>query len=204
VGKIKLTESALRKLIREAVSVDPGDGVPGLLGKLLSMRWRQERGMKWDTIKAGDLKGTAPDRLASIAEDVRAYNTAVRKMNNRLDGDLDWGEEADLAERKLGDLIQRLSADKGHDGADYRDMGTYTELVDAAADVLESGDGPQKGVGRSYPHIEDIINKLVDNPPPGWFLDPTSLADDISTELVIRGAEVDSDTIEQFIDSLYL
>jgi hypothetical protein len=203
MGKIKLTESALRKLIREAVSVDPGDGVPGLLGKLLSMRWRQERGMKWDTIKAGDLKGTAPDRLASIAEDVRAYNTAVRKMNNRLDGDLDWGEEADLAERKLGDLIQRLSADKGHDGADYRDMGTYTELVDAAANVLESGDGPQKGVGRSYPHIEDIINKLYRTE--GWdYVDPTSLADDISTELGIRGADVDSGTIEQFIDSLYL
>ena len=69
VGKIKLTESALRKLIREAVNGDPGAGVPGLLGKLLSMRWNQDRGSMWDTIKVVDLKGMAPDRLASIAED---------------------------------------------------------------------------------------------------------------------------------------
>ena len=109
MGKIKLTERALRKLIREAVSGDPGEGVPGLLGKLLSMRWNQDRGEKWGLIKAGDLKGTAPDRLASIAEDIRAYNTAVRKMNAALGGDGDWGEEADLAERKLGDIIERLT-----------------------------------------------------------------------------------------------
>lgn len=109
MGKIKLTESALRKLIREAVSGDPGEGVPGLLGKLLSMRWNQGRGEKWETIKAGDLKETSPDRLASIAEDIRAYNSVVRKMNNRLDADLDWGEGADLAERKLGDIIERLT-----------------------------------------------------------------------------------------------
>lgn len=109
VGKIKLTESALRKLIREAVAGDPGEGVPGLLGKLLSMRWNQDRGSMWDTIKVVDLKGMAPDRMASIAEDVRAYNTAVSKMNAALDGGEDWGEEADLAERKLGDIIERLT-----------------------------------------------------------------------------------------------
>jgi hypothetical protein len=111
------------------------------------------------------------------------------------------GKTIKLTESALRKLVHE--AMEGHSDADYRDMGTYTKLVDAAADVLESGDGPQKGVGRSYPHIEDMINKLVDNPPPGRPLDPTSLADDISTELGIRGADVDSGTIEQFTDSLY-
>ena len=135
MGKIKLTESALRKLIREAMGGDPGDGVPGLLGTVLSMRWRQERGQRWKTIKVhkNDPRKDDPG--------VQEYNQAVGKMNKMLAAEGDWGEWADLAERKLGDLIRRWSTRAEMVGDDMATFvyDPYTRNIDIIADGLPDG-----------------------------------------------------------------
>ena len=140
-NKIRMTAKQLHRVISEAVAGDPGKGVPGLLGKLLSMRWNQDRGSMWDTIKVVDLKGISPERGESIAEDVVVYNTAVRKMNAALRDGKDWGEWADLAERKLGDLIRRWSTRAEMVGGDMATLvyDPYTRNIDIIADGLPDG-----------------------------------------------------------------
>jgi hypothetical protein len=116
------------------------------------------------------------------------------------------GRKIKLTEGALRNLLRETihwtsMGTAGQDGDDYRDAGTYAELVNASADILARG---IRG-GTGYPHIKDIIKRLTLQPGPHLGrLNGEVLFDGIYNEIRRRRLDVPNQAIKQFVDSLYL